>query len=145
MGYRSQVAFIIKFNSIQDRDALWMLYANSNDEAKQEIAKAVEHRYAKPFITYGHEDITWYEGYAFVDAVDSMLSDAAEMFNASWRFVRIGEDIDDTVETEGGDAAHDLWDYLNVVRYAKVNFPDLADNVSASSSTPETSTSTSTI
>jgi hypothetical protein len=119
-----------------------MLFANSDDEGKQEIAKAVEHRYAEPFITYEHPDIKWYEGYSFVDAAEKMMSDAVEMFNACWRFVSIGEDIDDNCEKEDGENADALWDFINLVRTVETSFPALADNLSASSSTPETSTST---
>jgi hypothetical protein len=140
MGYRSHVSFAIMFDNVQDRDALWMLYANSDDEGKQEIAQAVEHRYAEPLITYEHEDIKWYEGYAFVLAAEAMMSDAVELFKANWRFVRIGEETDDIEEKEDGDNGSDLWDMINVVRAVDTNFPALADNVSASSSTPETST-----
>ena len=43
MGYRSQVAFIVKFKSTQDRDAMWMLYANNDDEHKKEVAQELEH------------------------------------------------------------------------------------------------------
>jgi hypothetical protein len=140
MGYRSHVAFIIKFHSIQDRDALWMLFANSDSEGKQQMAKAVQHEYAEPFITYEHTDIKWYEGYDFVQAAEEMMSQAVELFNACWRFVSVGEDNNDNEEKEDGENADELWDYINLVRTVETSFPHLADTSSASSSTPVTST-----
>lgn len=140
MGYRSHVAFIIKFKSTQDRDALWMLFANSDSEGKREIAQAVLHEYAEPFITYEHPDIKWYEGYGFVDAANEMMSQAVELFNACWRFVSVGEDNNDNEERDDGENADELWDYINLVRSVETDFPHLADTSSASSSTPVTST-----
>lgn len=140
MGYRSHVAFIIKLNSVQDRDALWMLFANSDDAGKRELAEDVQHTYAEPFITYEHDSIKWYDGYDFVQAANEMMRQAVALFNGCWRFVRVGEDNDDNHEDEGGENADELWDYINLVRVVETSFPTLADTSSASSSTPETST-----
>jgi hypothetical protein len=139
MGYRSQVAFIVKFKNTQDRDALWMLYANSDDEGKKEMAQEMEHQYKDPIVTFQHDDIKWYEGYPFVSAAHAFMGDAYEMFNASWRFVRVGEDYND-VDVQGQDDDGDLWDYVDVHRTVNTSFPPLADTSSASSSTPVTST-----
>jgi len=59
------------------------------------------------------------------------------MFEASYRFVRVGEDHDD-IDVQEQDDEGDLWDYVDVHRSVDTNFPPLADEVSASSSTPVT-------
>ena len=137
MGYRSQVAFIIKFKSTQDRDAMWMLYANSDDAQKQEVAQELEHSYSEPLITYQHDDIKWYEGYEFVTAAHSFMDEAKALFEANYRFIRIGENYED-IEVQDEDYDGDLWDYIDVHRSVDTSFPPLADEVSASSSTPVT-------
>lgn len=137
MGYRSQVAFIVKFKNTQDRDAMWMLYANSDDKAKQEVAQELEHRYAEPIVTFQHDDIKWYEGYEFVKAADSFMNEAKELFEANYRLVRIGENYED-IEVQDEDYDGDLWDHIDVQRSISISFPPLADEVSASSSTPVT-------
>jgi hypothetical protein len=117
---------------------MWMLYANSDNEGKQNIAQAMEHRYAEPIVTYEHCDIKWYEGYAFVDAAHEFMREANEMFEAAYRFVRIGEEDNDIEVNEGGEDRSYLYDMVYPVSSININFPPLADTSSASSSTPVT-------
>ena len=119
MGYRSQVAFVVKFKSTQDRDAMWMLYANSDDAQKQEVAQELEHRYAEPIITYQHDDIKWYEGYeevtnferfwdSFRDLADAEMNgdepQGDEPVHWACEFIRLGENTDDIEERSSSDA-----------------------------------------
>ena len=135
MGYRSQVTFVVRFNSTQDRDAMWTLYANCDDQYKRDVAQYLEHRYAEPIVTFSESDWKWYPDYAFVKAAHLFMDEAVEMFNASWRFVRIGEEDNDIEVTENGDDCSDLYHMVYPVSTIEIYFPDLADTVSASSST----------
>lgn len=135
MGYRSQVTFVVQFANTQDRDAMWTLYAACDDEAKRDVAQHLEHRYAEPIVTFSEVDWKWYPEYKFVKWAHQFMDDAVEMFNASWRFVRIGEEDNDIEVTENGDDCSDLYDMVYPVSSIKIYFPPLADTSSASSST----------
>lgn len=136
MGYRSQVTFVVRFNNLQDRDAMWTLYANCNDEHKRDVANHLEQRYGNdPLVTFSDSHLKWYPEYPFVKAAHAFMEEAEEMFNASWRFVRIGEEDNDIEVNEGGEDCSDLYDMVYPVSSIEICFPPLADEVSASSST----------
>jgi hypothetical protein len=49
------------------------------------------------------------------------MEDAAELFNAEWRFVRIGEDAND-IDVQDCGHEHELWEYVDPVTSIRVNF-----------------------
>jgi hypothetical protein len=121
MGYRSDVAYVVKFKSFQDRDAYVSLQLAKNEEAMREAMFDCEYEYkSEPMITFETEDIKWYESFPYVIAHTSIYKDAKELFDASYRFYAVGEDGAEEVEEEGDDF---LFEYVHPVHRLQTNFP----------------------
>jgi hypothetical protein len=106
MGYRSDVAYIVKFESFQDRDAYVSLLLAKNDDFLTRAIEDTDHeRTDQPVITYHETDIKWYPEFEDVRAHTHIYKYAYEVYDAVYRCVRVGEDgyseiteIDDTGE-----------------------------------------------
>jgi hypothetical protein len=121
MGYRSDVAYVVKFKSFQDRDAYVSLQLAKNDEVMKEAIFECEYEYkSEPLLTFEAGDVKWYDGYVNVIAHTSIYKDAHELFKASYRFGAIGEDGAEQVEEEGDEY---MYDYLYPVHKLETNFP----------------------
>ncbi len=122
MGYRSDVAYVIKFDSIEKRDAFVSLMLAKNEQAVTEALECVAHdNKADPIITFYQQGWKWYDGYEDVQAHHRLMEDAAELFGAEWRFVRIGEDANDIdIQDYGHD--YDLWEYVDPVTTIRTSF-----------------------
>jgi hypothetical protein len=110
MGYRSNVAYIIKFKTMQDRDAYVSLWLAKNDNLAAQVVDEVWHDHDRdPIITFKADDVKWYEAYPEVQAHTEFYHQACELFDASYRFVAIGEDGQETYD---GYNDNDLYDYI---------------------------------
>ena len=62
MGYRSDVAYVIKFNDIETRDNFVTLMLAKNDKWITQAIEECEYRYQDdPAITFEAQDVKWYE------------------------------------------------------------------------------------
>ena len=69
MGYRSEVAYVIKFDDIETRDNFVTLMLAKNDEHITRAVEECEYRYQDdPVITFEAQDVKWYESYDDVQA-----------------------------------------------------------------------------
>jgi hypothetical protein len=133
MGYRSEVAYTIRFTSDDERakQSFYTFIA----EAKARAATAgcfneVQGRWGggdglevdeqRFRINFSASDVKWYESYEDVQHHEALIELAAEWANdednhseIAYSFVRIGEETDDIDEKNGGD--YDC-DWLNVSR-----------------------------
>ena len=128
MGYRSDVAYTIRFVSDDDtknRQSFYTFLA----EAKSKAAIAgcfnahwneVEVDEVRLRINFTADNVKWYEDYADVQCHEALISLADEWANdelnnsgIAYRFVRIGEEVEDVESRTGGTAE---WDWVNVVR-----------------------------
>ena len=97
MGYRSDVAYVIKFKSIQDRDAYVALcLANDNGNVVTAIEECVYDNKEDPIITFRELDMGGY------------------------RFVGVGEDGQEDYDEE--DMDFDLSDYIYAVHQLNTSF-----------------------
>ena len=130
MGYRSDVAYTIRFVSDHDENNKQSFYTFIA-EAKAKAATAPcfseeqknwgrgdeggfivdEERFR---INFSADDVKWYESYPDVACHDALIELAGEWVNdednkseIAFVFVRIGEENDDIVETTGGDYDYD--------------------------------------
>jgi hypothetical protein len=131
MGYRSDVAYTIRFRKEEDYH-LFILEA----KAKPETAGALDectcicnefrHR-----IDYRAENIKWYDSYPEVQMHEELIAQAEEWchddthkelrfggaghdaYRLGFVFVRVGEDDNDTERREGGNNAYD---WLHITR-----------------------------
>lgn len=133
MGYRSDVAYTIRFVSDHDEKNKQSFYTFLA-EAKARAATApcfMEgewHGWGEEFqvdekrlrINFAADDVKWYPSYpdvrcheALLDLADEWANDEDNNSRIAYRFVRIGENDDDIERRENGDA--DLG-WLQIVR-----------------------------
>ena len=121
MGYRSDVAYVIKFHSIQDRDAYVALCLAKNDE---HITSAIEEcNYAhthSPIITFRADDVKWYSDFTSVKAHQFIYTQARELDMGGYRFVAVGEDGAEDYDEE--DMDFDLSDYIYAIHKLETSF-----------------------
>lgn len=121
MGYRSDVAYVIKF---PDKDSLNAFKVSTmfEDKDMREAMADCETVEDHNIIRFSVESVKWYESYPDVDS-HVRLMDAAcnELFKAGCRFVRIGEDYDDVEVVDKGDNMLDAWEHLSIHRSFEFN------------------------
>ena len=121
MGYRSDVAYVIRFNTTEQRDTFVQLVKHRNDDWTHAILEC-ETEYVQPIITFETTDVKWYDSYVDVQAHHAMMEWAVELYpDAGWRIIQLGEDGQEQCD-QGGDA-DDLWDYLYTSHSLNTEFP----------------------
>lgn len=123
MGYRSDVAYIIMFETIEQRDT----YANSilargpDDELHMALLECDYERKDLPAITFHATDVKWYESYSDVQAHRRLYRDASEVIpTAEYRCVELGEDGNE--EVYDSSVSGDLYQYIDTVHELRVSF-----------------------
>lgn len=123
MGYTSDVAYVIKFKDVEERDAFVTLMQAKNDKLVNQVLEEVEYRYSKdPVITFECTCTKWYETFPDVQAHHKLMDDASSLYEAEYRFVRVGEDVDD-IEVQDCGHEYELWEYVETVRVVERHFP----------------------
>lgn len=123
MGYTSDVAYVIKFKDVTERDAFVTLMQAKNDKLVNQVLEEVEYRYSKdPVITFECTCTKWYESFPDVQAHHKLMDDASSLYEAEYRFVRVGED-DHDIDVQDCSHHHDLYDYVYPVRQVGTDFP----------------------
>lgn len=131
MGYRSDVAYIIRVEGI--------------DKAKEFVAlirlkggyvfEALKECKVENFTDRGQDvvcvdfnfyagDVKWYDGYEDVQGHNELLAFVEDEFNecAGYRFIRIGEDNEDIETRTGGNDDLDPWEEFYVHRSINIPF-----------------------
>lgn len=122
MGYRSDVAYVIRFGTTDQRDTFVELVKHRNEKNWAQAIEECEVRYAEPIITFETSDVKWYESYEDVQAHHAILDWAAELYKeAGYRIVQVGEDGAEQIN-EGGNS-DDLWDYIYTSHSVNTEFP----------------------
>lgn len=133
MGYRSNVAYVIRFKDKAQCDAFIHLQLAKADkhitEAIGELTRVDEN-----VLGFHHDHVKWYDDYEDVMAHHTLMNDALKLFNetptgeevpydeqAGYRFIRLGEEDDDnTVDEEGN--SEGLYEYIEWYRNIEVGF-----------------------
>jgi len=124
MGYRSEVGFIIRFKSKDDRDTFIELQRAKNDKHVTEALDCLEIPDEEDYFGFHEEDTKWYDSSPDVQALNALRHEAHKLFDAAWRFIRIGEDYSDV----DVDEQHTDWDdgslceMLDIHRSLSVSF-----------------------
>lgn len=135
MGYRSEVAYVIRFSSIDSMKKFVAINAliderrEALEECKVYLGGNGETRHP-PELHFHVHDYKWYDSYPEVQAHMDLLDHVDEEFCegredaaiAGYLFLRIGEDIDDIERKDGGDDSLIPWDALHVERYIAADF-----------------------
>ena len=138
MGYRSNVGYVIVFRSpnksvFSDRPEpenpekafaefshfLEHILSFTKDESMRSMVEE-EFRYMqfdknKLTISYQAEDIKWYEDYPFVQWHEDLLKQVSTYETGNYRFIRVGEDLDDN-EEKSHDPTAFMYDYIGLRR-----------------------------
>jgi hypothetical protein len=122
MGYRSDVAYVVRFKNFQDRDAFVSLMLAKNERYMTEAIEECEYRYTtQPLITFVADSVKWYQGYEDVRAHNLILATALDVYNADYRFVEVGEDGLEQINDH--DEIGDLYDYISTRHIIDIDFP----------------------
>jgi hypothetical protein len=128
MGYRSHVAYVIKFNDIETRDNFVTLMLAKNDPVLTQALDECEYGYkGDPIITFEAEDVKWYSDFEDVKAHHTLMEEAVEIYKhkgGRYRFVGVGEDGAEDfgeVDDEG-----DLYDYVTTIHRLQTEFPRIS-------------------
>ena len=125
MGYRSDVAYVIKFNDIETRDNFITLMLAKNDPILTQAIKECEYGYTDdPIITFKETDLKWYDSFEDVQSHQQLMQDAVEIFKhkgGRYRFISVGEDGAETFDED--DDEGDLYEYISTVHEIRAEFP----------------------
>ena len=105
MGYRSDVAYTIRFKNKEHR-IRFMATAVLGSVIKLDEFGLIDDE----TILFKYDDIKWYEEYEYVIAHQQLLNDAKAQ-GCAWEFARVGEEAGDT-EQEGEDGEKDDGDSI---------------------------------
>ena len=125
MGYRSDVAYVIKFNDIETRDNFVTLMLAKNDKWITQALDECEYRYQDdPVITFEMESVKWYHTYDEVTAHRALMREAVEIYKEKggrYRFISVGED--GAEEFDEDDDEGDLYEYITTRHEVVTDFP----------------------
>lgn len=100
MGYRSDVAYTIRFKNKEHR-IRFMATAALNPEIELKDFALMDDE----TVLLSYESVKWYDDYDWVKAHVQLLEDAKEQ-GCAWEFARVGEEAGDT-EQDGGEGIDD--------------------------------------
>ena len=125
MGYRSEVAYVIVFETVDKRDTFVELMRAKNDEHINTALKEVKALIGGREITFHECQVKWYDGYPEVGAHDQLMRNARDLFDAATRFIRIGEetdDIEDLVDDDPDWSTGEVYELMDVYRSIDIKF-----------------------
>ena len=125
MGYRSHVAYVIKFDDIETRDNFVTLMLAKNDKWITQALDECEHRYeSDPVITFEECDVKWYDTYDEVKAHRTLMKEAVEIYGEKggrYRFIAVGEDGQEQFDEDDNEG--DLYEYITTRHEVVTDFP----------------------
>jgi hypothetical protein len=134
MGYRSDVAYVIKFNDIETRDNFVTLMLAKNEPPITQAINECEYGYKDdPIITFEQQSVKWYDSFEDVQAHQQLMKDAVEIYQhkgGRYRFISVGED--GAEEFDEDDNENDLYDYITTVHAIETSFPRIPTGESTS-------------
>jgi hypothetical protein len=125
MGYRSEVAYVIRFANREMRQTFINIQrAKADKHINEALSELVE--VEDCLLGYHADHVKWYEGYEGVEAHHTLMKDSIDMFNqdediVGWRFVRLGEESDDNVQEEDGNS-DELYEYVDWHKSMSLSF-----------------------
>ena len=134
MGYRSDVAYVIKFNDIETRDNFVTLMLAKNEPQTTQALSECEYGYTDdPIITFNETDLKWYRDFEDVKAHHALMREAVEIYQhkgGRFRFIAVGEDGAEDFDED--DCENDLYEYITTVHELQTGFPPIRTEDSTS-------------
>jgi len=125
MGYRSEVAYVIVFETVDKRDTFVELMRAKNDEHINTALKEVKALIGDRAITFCEDRVKWYDSFPEVGAHDQLMSNARDLFDAATRFIRIGEETDDMEDLVHDDpdwSVGEVYELMDISRSIDIKF-----------------------
>ena len=130
MGYRSEVAYVIRFKDKEMRDLFVSVQRAKADkhinEALNELVEVEDN-----MLGYHADHVKWYDDYEDVKAHESLMQFALDLFGeeysddynsqAGYKFIRLGEETEDNIDEEGGNS-EELYAYVDWHRAIEISF-----------------------
>jgi hypothetical protein len=130
MGYRSEVAYVIRFKDKEMRDLFVSIQRAKADthinEALNELVEVEDN-----MLGYHADHVKWYDSYDDVKAHESLMEFALDLFGeeysddynsqAGYKFIRLGEETEDNIDEEGGNS-EELYAYVDWYRGTNISF-----------------------
>ncbi len=139
MGYRSDVAYVIKFNDIETRDNFVTLMLAKNEPPITQAINECEYGYKDdPIITFEQQSVKWYDSFEDVQAHQQLMKDAVEIYGKKggrYRFISVGEDGTEAFDEDDDDG--DLWEYITTTHAVNTMFPTIPTGESTVTTTEE--------
>ena len=121
MGYRSEVAYVLRFKDKDMRESFVNLQrAKADEHINRALDDLIE--LEDNMLAYHAEYVNWYEDYNEVKAHYCLMADTTKLFGdeystdyneqAGYKFIRLGEAPDDNEDEEGGNSEC-LYEYLS--------------------------------
>jgi hypothetical protein len=128
MGYRSDVAYVIKFDDIETRDNFVTLMLAKNDKHITQALDECQYGYDDdPIITFEETGIKWYDTYDEVKAHRALMHEAVHIYGGEkggrYRFIGVGED--GAEDFDESDDEGDLYEYITTVHAVQTSFPTI--------------------
>lgn len=121
MGYRSDVAYAIKFKSFEERDAYAVsIRLKGDSELTDALGECDLSSTEEPLITFRADAVKWYRGFTWIDAHTQIYQGAEEVYAALYVFVAVGED--GKTETEYSEDGYEMSNYINVCHTLETSF-----------------------
>ena len=130
MGYRSEVAYVLRFTNKEMKDNFVNLQrAKADKEINEALDALVE--VEDNMLGYHADHVKWYDDYPDVKAHETLMKDTIKLFGdeystdyneqAGYRFVRLGEEQEDNEDEEGGNS-EELYEYVDWSRQINTSF-----------------------
>jgi hypothetical protein len=130
MGYRSEVAYVLRFKDKAMKDNFVNLQRVKADphinEALNDLIEVEDN-----MLGYHADHVKWYDDYPDVKAHETLMKDTIKLFGdeystdyseqAGYRFVRLGEEQEDNEDEEGGNS-EELYEYVDWSRQINTSF-----------------------
>ena len=131
MGYRSEVAYIIRFKDKEMRDTFINLQrAKADPHINTALDELVE--VENNMLGYHADHVKWYDSYEDVIAHQTLLKDTIAIFandettpdyneQAGYKFIRLGEEVEDNIDEEEGNSEQ-LYEHVEWYRGTNISF-----------------------
>jgi len=130
MGYRSEVAYVLRFKDKEMRELFVSIQrAKADNHINTALDELVE--VENNMLGYHADHVKWYDSYPDVQAHEGLMKDCLKLFGdeystdydnqAGYKFVRLGEEQEDNEDEEGGNS-EELYDYVDWYRGTNISF-----------------------
>ena len=131
MGYRSEVAYIMRFKDAEQKQAFINLQRAKADkhinEALDDLVEVEDN-----MLGYHADHVKWYDDYDDVKAHHTLMKDTIAMFaneettpdydnQAGYKFIRLGEEEEDNTDEEEGNS-EGLYEHVEWYRGTNISF-----------------------